>query len=75
MLPSPKFQIYEAIVPSESVEPEPSKVAVSGEVPLVGVAVITADGALLMMIGADTTMGVLAELVNPLLSVTVRVAV
>ena len=64
------------MVPSASVEAEPLKETASGAVPLVCVAVATAVGGLLVVTtGAVTTMGVLAELVRPLLSVTVRVVV
>jgi hypothetical protein len=62
------------MVPSASVDEEPSKVIVSG-VPL-GVAFATAMGGVLTGItGVVTTMGVLAELLRPKLSVTVRVVV
>ena len=62
--------------PSLSADCEPSKLTVSGAVPLVGVAVAAAMGALLAVTtGAMTTMGVLAELVSPCVSVTVSVAV
>jgi len=62
------------MVPSVSVEAEPSKVTARGAIPLVAVAVATAVGGLLVVTtGAVTTMGVLVELVRPLLSVTVRV--
>ena len=62
------------MVPSVSVEAEPSKVTVKGDVPVMGVRVAAAVGALLVVVAAAvTTIGVLAELVNPLLSVTVRV--
>lgn len=73
VLPSPKFQLYEAMVPSLSVEPEASKLTVSGAVPVRGVALATAVGALLAVADAAvTTTGVLALLVRPLLSFTVR---
>lgn len=59
--------------PSESVDPVSEKLTVSGMVPVDGVAVATAVGALLVVDAAvTTTMGVLAELVSPFLSVKVR---
>lgn len=62
------------MVPSLSLEAEPSKVTVKGDVPVTGVRVAAAVGALLVVVvEAVTTIGVLAELVNPLLSVTVSV--
>ena len=42
--PSPKFQAYEAIVPSESVDVEPLKLTSSGADPVEGVAVMRATG-------------------------------
>ena len=63
-------------MPSVSVEADPLKETASGAVPLVGVALATAVGGLLTITtGAVTTTGVLAELVRPLLPVTVRVVV
>lgn len=60
-------------MPSLSVEAEASKLTVSGAVPVSGVALATAVGALLTVAGgAVTTIGVLALLVRPLLSFTVR---
>jgi len=56
--------------PSLSVDAEPSKETVSGVEPLVGVALRAAFGAMLAA-AAVTTTGVEAELVRPLLSVTV----
>ncbi len=63
-------------MPSVSVEAEPLKVTVKGPVPLVGVALTTAVGVMFIItIGAVAITGVPAELVRPLLSVTVRVVV
>ena len=42
--PSPKLQAYEVIEPSESDEPNPLKITVSGACPNVGVAVKLAEG-------------------------------
>ena len=42
--PSPKLQAYEAMVPSESAEPDPLKLTVSGACPNVGVAGKLAEG-------------------------------
>ena len=60
------------MVPSESV-PDPVNATTSGALPDVGVAVALAVGGWLT--GALTVMPTLDELVAPLLSVTVRVAV
>ena len=62
-------------MPSLSVEPDASKVTLKGAVPVTGVALILAVGALLLLVAAVTTIGVVVEPVRPLLSVTVRVAV
>ena len=60
--------------PSLSVELPPLKVTASGAVPLMGVALIAALGAVLVTVGVVTITGVEAWLLKPLLSVTVKVA-
>ena len=48
LAPSPKDQAHEVTVPSESVDPEPSKDTVRGAAPVVGVADMTAVGGKLL---------------------------
>ena len=69
--PSPKLHAYEAMLPSESLEPVASKSTSSGTVPESGVAVNDAVGAVF----AVTSIVCVAVAVAPSSSVTVRVAV
>ena len=70
--PPPKSQRYDTTVPSESVEPVPSKSTASGALPVVGSATMTAVGAALT---SETEMMVVAVDDRPPLSVTFSDAV
>ena len=69
-VPSPKSQRYEAIVPSESVDPADEKLTSSGSVPVVGVPAAAAVGATFGV----TVISTEALAWPPALSVTVRTA-
>jgi hypothetical protein len=68
--PSPKFQAYEAIVPSVSKEPTALKLTVSGTTPIWGVAVKFAIGGTLIPTPAETTVN--AKINTPKKNETIR---
>ena len=73
--PLSKSHVYDAMeLPLAAVDPEPSKATVNGAGPAAVEVAITAVGGI-RTTGAVAVMAMDAELVKPMLSVTIRVAV